>query len=87
MISTRFDMRRRELRTQLHIRRISDGDTSKERMAADAVTLDGLLLNEFGSLQRESTWSIGAGMTRKAALAHAERFKAAGAYVGLGGTK
>ena len=59
-MNARFDMRRRELRTQLHIRRISDGDTSKERMAADAVTLDALLLDEFGSLQRESTWPIGA---------------------------
>ena len=83
-MTDRFDVRRRALRTELHKRRISDADTSKERMAADAVTLDAHLLDEFGSLKRESSWSIGSGMTRKAALTHAERFKASGAYLDLG---
>lgn len=79
-----FDTRRRELRAELHRRRVKDGDTSKERMAADAVTLDKILMQEFDTLSRESIWSIGAGLTRKAAAAHAQRFKNAGVYNGLG---
>lgn len=86
-MSARFDMRRRALRIQLSNRRSADRDDSKERMMADAVVLDELLSDEFGSLSKVSTWLFFGNGGRTAAKAYAERFKAVGVYVGLGGDK
>lgn len=85
-MTARFDARRRELRAELHRRRCSARDHSKERLMADAVVLDETLGKEFGPLPRISTWLFfGNGGCRKVAVAHSERFKAAGVYVGIGG--
>jgi hypothetical protein len=54
-------------------------------MMADAFTLDETLLKEFGSLDRESGWCYNTGGGEKVAATQAERLRAAGAYVGLGG--
>lgn len=87
MIAANFDRRRRELRAQLHKSRVSGCDTSKERVMADAVVLDGMLLAEFGRLHKTSTWLCVGNGGRKASEAYAERLKAAGVYVGLGEAK
>lgn len=79
-----FDGLRRKLRAELHSRRCSVRDHSKERLMADAVVLDELLLEQFSSLPKTSTWSFFGNGGRAAAKAYAERFKAAGVYVGLG---
>lgn len=84
MIAANFDRRRRELRTQLHENRVSSCDTTKERVMADAVVLDEILLAEFGSLPKTSTWLLVGNGGRLASEAYAERLKVAGAYVGLG---
>lgn len=84
-MSARFYTRRRALRADLHKRRVSDRDTSVERVMADAFTLDELLRKEFCSLDRESNWCYNTGGGEKVAATQAERFRAAGAYVGLGG--
>lgn len=86
-MNARLDVRRRALRAQLSIRRSADRDTTKDRMMADAVVLDELLSNEFGSLTKASTWLFYGNGGRTAAKAYAERFKSAGVYVGLGGDK
>ncbi len=84
-MNARFDTRRRALRADLHIRRVVDRDTSVERVMADAFNLDEMLLNEFGSLDRDSAWCYNTGGGEKLAATQAERFRAAGAYVDLGG--
>lgn len=83
-MSTNFDERRRELRAELHRRRCDIRDHSKERVMADAVMLDELLLEQFSSLPKTSTWSFFGNGGRTAAKAYADRFKAAGVYVDLG---
>ena len=83
-MTARFDVRRRELRAQLHERRIADRDVSAERFMADAFILDEMLTNEFRSLPRESVWCFNTGGGKKVAAAQAKRLKAAGAYVGIG---
>lgn len=80
-----FDVRRRELRAELHSRRCSVRDHSKERLMADAVVLDAILSKEFGSLPKISTWTFFGNGGRTAAKAYAERLNASGAYVGLDG--
>lgn len=84
-MNARFDSRRRALRVDLHMRRVVDRDTSVERLMADAFILDEMLQKEFGSLDRESIWCYNTGGGEKVAATQAERFRAAGAYVGLGG--
>lgn len=86
-MSVRFDVRRRDLREQLHKRRTLDHDTSTKRLMADAFMLDEKLISEFGSLPRESVWCFNTGGGKKAAETQAKRFKAMGVYEGLGGVK
>lgn len=83
-MNVQFNIRRRSLRADLHMRRIADSDTSTERLMADAFTLDETLCKEFGSLDRQSGWCYNTGGGEKVAATQAERFKATGAYVGLG---
>lgn len=83
----RFDVRRRDLRAQLHERRVADRDVSAERLMADAFILDEMLTNEFGLLPRESVWCYNTGGGKKVAATQAKRLKAAGVYVGIGGTQ
>lgn len=87
MIAANFERRRRELRAQLHISRVSGCDTSKERVMADAAVLDEMLLAEFGRLHKTSTWLCVGNGGRKASDAYVERLKADGIYVGLGEVK
>lgn len=84
-MNARFDTRRRALRMDLHMRRIFDGDTSAERLMADAFILDEMLQKEFGLLDRESAWCYNTGGGEKVASAQAEQFRAVGTYLGLGG--
>lgn len=86
-MSARFDVRRRDLRVQLHRRRVADCDTTTERLMADAFILDEKLISEFGSLPRESGWCYNTGGGKKAAETQAKRFRAAGVYDGLGGVQ
>ena len=83
----RFDVRRRDLRVQLHERRVADRDVSAERLMADAFILDEILTNEFGSLPRESVWCYNTGGGKKAAATQAKRFKSAGVYDDIGGVQ
>lgn len=80
----RFDSRRRQLRAALQASRADDHDASTERLMADAFVLDELLVREFGSLLRESTWCFNTGGGKEVAASLAVRFKARGTYDGLG---
>lgn len=84
MIAANFDKRRRELRAQLHRNRVNSFDTSKERVMADAVVLDEMLLAEFGILPKTSTWLFVGNGGRQASEAYAERLKVVGVYKALG---
>lgn len=82
-MNVQFNIRRRTLRADLHMRRVADRDTSTERLMADAFTLDETLCKEFGSLDRQSGWCYNTGGGAKVAVTQAKRFRTAGAYVGL----
>jgi len=86
-MTARFDVRRRDLRVQLHQRRVVDRDVSAERLMADAYVLDEQLISEFGSLPYESGWCYNTGGGKEVAETQAKQFKAAGVYDGLGSVK
>ena len=75
------------LRAQLHQNRIITRDNSKERVMADVVVLDEMLLKEFGRLPKTSTWLFVGNGGRQASEAYAERLKVVGVYLALGEAK